>query len=33
MSVGAIGLDAIDEALERIGSTLAKWSARDKRSA
>jgi len=33
MSVGAIGLDAIDEALERIESTLQKWLARDKRSA
>jgi len=33
MSIGAIGLDAIDEALERIESTLQKWLARDKRSA
>jgi aspartate aminotransferase len=33
MSIGAIGLDAIDEALERIESTLVRWLARDKRSA
>jgi aspartate aminotransferase len=33
MSVGAIGLGAIDEALERLESTLSRWLARDKRSA